>query len=434
MKKTAILFLICMLLLQSFSVFAEVKQPDIESTSAILVQEGTGRIMYEKDADKKAYPASTTKVMTAMLAIENLDPAATLTASETAVQIDRDGSNMGILAGEVLTVEQLLYGLLVHSANDAANVLAEAVSGDIPAFIDLMNKRAEELGMTGTHFMNAHGYHDPEHYTTARDMMKLVQKAMENDLFRTIVATPTYEIPPTNRYEEIRYLSSNNALLNPMKGHRYIYEGAQGIKTGHTSDAGYCLTSYVNRKGVGYYCVTMNAPVNETGSYSFIDSIALYDYVFKGFAMQTVADTNEIVSTRDVKWAKGDEHAILSAKVPLEVLLPKQFDKDKLTQEVYTEEKIVAPIKKGDILGRLEYFYDGESVGSVDLVASRDVSRSFLKMIFQTLWSVIFSVWVMVPLALIVLVLILRSVAESKRQRREREKRRQQFRRDFYQH
>ena len=434
MKKFVAVFLVIIISLSGVSVFAENKnnEPDISSGSAILVQEGTGRIMYEKNADKRVFPASTTKVMTAMLAIEKLDPAQSLTASETAIQIDRDGSNMGILHNEILTVEQLLYGLLVHSANDAANVLAEAVAGSIPAFVELMNQRAAELGMTGTHFMNAHGYHDPDHYTTARDMMTLSVKAMESDLFRTIVSTPVYEIPPTNRYEEVRHLSSNNALLNVMKGHRYIYSGAKGIKTGHTNDAGYCLTSYAERGGLGYFCVTMNAPVDYTGNYSFIDTINLFDYGFKNFALKNVADVNEIVTTHDVKWAKGGDQAVLTAKEPLEVLLPKQYDKELLTTKITTEEKMKAPIKRGDTLGSIEYFYDGVSVGSVELVASKDVSRSFLKMIFQTLWNLIFNVWVMVPFAALVLILILRSMHEEKKKRMARERRRQEFRRDFY--
>ncbi|MBQ9915132.1 MAG: D-alanyl-D-alanine carboxypeptidase, partial [Clostridia bacterium] len=171
MKKFISLGFILIFLLNTFCVFAENDVPEVLSKSAILVQEGTGRIMYEKNADEKVYPASTTKVMTAILAIEALDPSSTLAASEEAIQIDRDGSNMGILRDELLTVEQLLYGLLVHSANDAANVLAEAVAGTVPAFIEKMNEKAKELGMNNTHFVNAHGYHDPEHYTTARDMM-----------------------------------------------------------------------------------------------------------------------------------------------------------------------------------------------------------------------------------------------------------------------
>lgn len=406
--------------------------PEIKAESAILIQAGTGRILMEKNADKKSYPASTTKIMTALLAIENLDPNATLVASETAIDIDRDGSNMGILKDEELTVEQLLYGLMVHSANDAANVLAEAVSGTIPEFVDKMNQRATELGMTGTHFVNAHGYHDEEHYTTARDLATLSACAMENELFRRVVSTTTYEIPPTNKYEETRLLSNSNCMVNRLRDHRYFYEGAAGIKTGHTSDAGACLASYAERNGLAYYCVVLNAPVEYEGNYSFLDTASLFDYGFKAYSLQTVSDMNEIVAVHDVKWSSGGEQAVLSAKTPLTALLPKNYSADKLTREVFTEENMKAPIKTGDILGRMEYFYDGVSLGSVDLVATRDVSRSFLKMIFSTLWHLIFNVWVMTPLTIIVLILILRSMHEAKKQRIARERRRQQVRRDFY--
>ena len=213
MRKITLLFVTFILIFSTLPISAaEDSAPEIQSTSAIMMQAGTGRIMYEKDPDAKAYPASTTKIMTGLLAVENLDPKTELTVSESAIQIDRDGSNMGLLKDEVLTVEQLIYGLLVHSANDAANVLAEAVAGNIPAFVDKMNVRAAELGMDHTHFVNTHGYHDDEHYTTARDLLKLAVEAMKNDLFRQVVATATYTIPPTNKYPEERILSNNNSL------------------------------------------------------------------------------------------------------------------------------------------------------------------------------------------------------------------------------
>ncbi len=433
MKNAVVWFLILILSLCSVPIFAEdeAKAPEISAEAAILMQEGTGRILYEKNADKKMYPASTTKVMTAMLAIENLDPTSTLTASETSVQIDRDGSNMGILTGEVFTVEQLIYGLLLDSANDAANVLAEGVSGSIPAFVELMNQRAAELGMTNTHFMNAHGYHDPEHYTTARDMATLCQRAMESELFRKVVETPQYEIPPTNRYKEIRYLSSGNSLINPMRGHAYLYDGAKGIKTGHTSDAGYCLTSYAERKGLDYICVVLNAQYEYPNNYSFVDTISLFNYGFGKFSLRNVADVNEIVATHDVQWAKGDDQVLLTAKTPLEALLPKTYFKELLTTKITVEEKIKAPVKKGTVLGKIEYLYDGESVGSVELVAAKDVSRSTLKMVFGTLWGLIFNVWVMTPLTIIVIILILRKVIEENKKKKEREKKRQAFRREL---
>lgn len=434
MRKFGIFFLV---LLICFSVViypgAEAaKAPELVSSQAILAQKGTGRIFYEKNADQKAYPASTTKVMTALLAIENLAPDAVLSASETAIQIDRDGSNIGILHDEKLTVEQLLYALLVASANDAANVLAEAVAGDIPKFVDMMNAKANELGMMGTHFVNTHGYHDDNHYTTARDMLTLCMYAMDNPLFAKIVGTAQYEIPPTEKYEEVRYLSNNNALINPMKGHKYVYQGAAGVKTGSTQKAGFCLTSFAARDGREFFCVTLGAPFESEENGSFTDTIALFNYAFDNFSLYNVSDINEIVATHDVHWAKGDDMAVLTAKTPFEVLLPKGYDKEKLSTELYVEEDIYAPVKKGDILGRAEYFYDGQSLGSVDLVASQPVKRSFLRMVFASLFGLIFNAWVMTPLCIIVLLLLLRSMLEARRKRIARERRRQQMRRDFY--
>lgn len=434
MRKLLLLFMSFILIVSGlFPGFVAAESvPEISSGHAILAEASSGRVFYEKAADEKAFPASTTKIMTALLAIEALDPAASLTATESAIQIDRDGSNMGILNGEVLTVEQLLYGVLVHSANDAANVLAEAVSGSIENFVALMNQRAAELGMTGTHFSNAHGYHDPEHYTTARDLLTVAVTAMKNDLFRKIVATPTYEIPPTNKYTEVRYLSTSNALINPMRGHRYLYEGAKGIKNGYTDVAGACLVSYAERKGKAFICVTMEAPVNEEGTHSFIDTYRLLNYGFNEFTLKTVADVSEIVTTHEIKWAKGGDYALLSVNAPVELLLPKNYDKEKLTREIYTEEKTHAPVKKGEILGRVEYFYDGASLGSADLVVTEDVKRSFFKMTLGSLIDFIFSAWVMTPLAIIVVILLLRSAREEKKKKRERAKRREQARRDFY--
>ncbi len=426
------LILIFILVISSLAVPVSAAGPDIKASSAILVHADTGRILFEKDADKKAYPASTTKIMTALLAIENLDPNAILTASETAIDIDRDGSNMGLLNGETLSVTQLLYGLMVCSANDAANVLAEAVAGDIETFVGKMNERAAELGMENTHFVNAHGYHDAEHYTTARDMVRLAAAAMQHELFRTVVGTAIYEIPPTNKYEETRIISNNNALVNAYRDHRYAYSPATGIKTGHTSDAGSCLVSSAEKNGMSYYAVVLDAPNDAEGNYSFLDSIALFEYGFSAYSMQTVSTSSEIVAIPKVKWGAGADSVILTTKDPVQLLLPKGYDKSKLTSEITTEERIVAPISEGDVLGRITYFYNGEQVGSMDLVSTEKIRRSFFKMIFGTLIDFIFSIWVMGPLGLFVALLILRSYLKARRRRKRREKLRQEARRDFY--
>lgn len=435
MKKVFSWMSIFLLLLQlSSAVFAEEsKQPDIKATSAVLVDSASGRVLYEKEAKAKCYPASTTKIMTGLLALENLNLGDAVTASATAVDVDRDGSNMGILEGEILTVEQLLYGLMVHSANDAANVLAEAVSGSLSAFVEKMNTRAAELGMENTHFANPHGYHDDNHYTSAYDLYLLAKVAMQNEVFAKIVGTPTYEIPPTNRYKETRSLSNNNALINPMKGRKYLYSAATGVKTGHTSKAGNCLVSSAEKNGSSFLCVVLNAP-NENGTnYSFADTISLLDYGFQNFKTQTISDTEEILATKEVKWAAGNAQAVLTAKEPFTALLPADFDKASLEKTLTVEEGIKAPLAEGETVGKITYTYDGTVIGETELVNKKAIKRSYMRMIFGTLLHWILSVWVMVPLGIIVAVLLVLRWREMKRRQKRRRQRKYANRRNFYQ-
>lgn len=418
------------MIFSSLCVYAENK-PEITSEAAILIDFKSGDVLFEKKADEKNYPASTTKIMTAILAIENLDYGEVLTASETAVDIDRDGSNMGILAGETFTAEQLLYGLMVHSANDAANVLAEAVAGSISDFVIMMNAKAKELGMTNTNYVNPHGYHHEDHYMSAKDLATLSMYAMKNEKFRVIASTPTYEIPPTEKYDEVRHLSSNNMLINPMKGRKYLYSPAKGIKTGHTGDAGYCLSSFAEKDGASYICVTMKAPIDENDNHSFKDTINIFEYGFNNYKMKSISDVGEILATSPVKWAKGGKHAVLTTNTAFEVLLPVSFKEADLTTNITLTEKVAAPVKQGDVLGSIEYIYNEKSLGVIDLVATEDIKRSFVKMIFGSIFDFIFSIWVMGPLfAILVILLIIRSYNLRKR-RKMREMRRKQNRENF---
>ena len=409
------------------------KPPEIKASAAILADRASGRVLYEKDADAKRYPASTTKIMTALLAIEALDPAKLAVASQTAVDIDRDGSNMGILAGEELTVEQLIYGLLVESANDAANVLAEEVSGSIPAFVAQMNARAADLGMNGTHFANPHGYHDDNHYTTARDLYVLADAAMAHELFRKAVSTPTYEIPATNRYKTVRTLSNNNSLINPMKGRKYLYSAATGIKTGHTSKAGNCLVASAEKDGSSFLCVVLDAP-NENGTnYSFADPIALFQYGFTNFKTQTVSDMEEILATKEVKWAAGGKQAVLSAKEPLTALLPVSYDAARLEKTLAVSDELKAPVAEGETVGTITYVYDGTELGKIELISKTAVKKSYMRMIFGTLFHYLLSVWVMLPLGILVAVILVLRWIELRRQSRRRRQRKYANRRSYYQ-
>ena len=438
MNKTVSLLAVLLILLQFGTVAmaeeekSEDGSPYIEASSAILIEANSGRVFFEQNADDKRYPASTTKVMTAVLALEALDPAAVATASQTAVDVDRDGSNMGILSGEELTVEQLLYGLLVHSANDAANVLAEQVSGSIETFVELMNTKAAELGMKDTHFVNTHGYHDDNHYTTARDMAKLALYAVQNETFQKIVSTATYDIPPTNKYTKVRNLSNNNALINPMKGQKYLYSPAKGIKTGHTSKAGHCLLSEAEKNDLHYICVVMDAPVKQGIDYSFQDTINLFNYGFKNFKFQTIASDSDIVSTKEVKWAAKGEQAVLYAKEPFSVILPADYNKDLLTTSVSVPDEVKAPVAQGQAVGTITYSYDGAELGTMELVAGKEVKKSYFRMIFGTLGKIVFSVWFMVPLGIVVVILIILRMNDLKRKKMMRRRKKYMSRKNFY--
>lgn len=427
MKKILYFILILLLIvsatMSNLYIIAAAEGPEIKSAAAILIDYKTGHTLFEKNADNKAYPASTTKIMTGILAIENLDPETVITASATAIDIDRDGSNIGILLDEQLTADELIYALLVHSANDAANVLAETISGTIGDFVTLMNSKAIELGMTNTHFTNAHGYHDDNHYTTARDLSRLCAYAMKNEKFAAVVSTPNLDLPPTEKYPHVRHLSSNNMLINPLKGQKYLYKGAKGIKTGHTEKAGYCLASFAQKDKLSFICVTMASPIDEKDNHSFKDTIALFDYGFNNFKVKTLPSTNEIVTTADVKWAKGGERAILTVDTPIEALLPSVYDPSDLTTTITLYDKIKAPVAKGDVLGTMEYFYKGESAGVVNLVVKSDVKRSYLRMISTTVLDA-----VKIPFFILTAIYIILRTIKARKKRKMRRMRRQQLR------
>ncbi|MBQ0060080.1 MAG: D-alanyl-D-alanine carboxypeptidase, partial [Lachnospiraceae bacterium] len=220
---------------------------NVASETACLMDADTGAILYNKDMDRQMYPASITKVMTTMLALEygNLSDQVTMTSTGVAY-VQSYSSNLGTLVGEVFTLEQLLYGTMLKSANDMATQVGEYIGGTLPSFIDLMNHKAEELGCTNTHFANACGMPDETHYTSAHDMVLIGQEAIKNEEFRKIVGTHTYTIPPTNMYSQPREFSSHNPLLtNPD----YAFPGIIGGKTGNTNAAGNTLTTYTSNYG-----------------------------------------------------------------------------------------------------------------------------------------------------------------------------------------
>lgn len=397
--------------------------PDVLSDAAILINSNTGKILYEKNSNKQMYPASTTKIMTAFIALNRLELSSRITASKSAVSIADDSSKMGIVEGEVLTVEELLYALLVQSANDAANVLAEAVSGSISEFVGLMNQTAQELGMTNTHFSNAHGYHDENHYTTAYDMSLVAQEAMKNSVFAKIVSAKSIEIQPTNKCDKVRKFLTRNYLISPS-GSVSQYRYANGIKTGHTEKAGQCFVGSAQKNGMDLITVVFHAP-EDAPERAFIDTKNMFEYAYSKYRIETVLTADEIASTCNVKWASGKSHLVLKATHDVKTLLPREnYNSALLTSKITVYDDITAPVKAGDELGEIKYFYDEQEVTTAKLYASRDVSKSYMKQIS----SYVLNIWFLLIFGLIVFMLVLKRAKERQRAARMRRIRKRQKR------
>ncbi|MCC8160029.1 MAG: D-alanyl-D-alanine carboxypeptidase [Oscillospiraceae bacterium] len=399
--------------------------------SAMLLDMSSGRILYSKNPDDRVYPASTTKIMTGILALELGNMSDTVTATYDALKdITLEDSHMGILIGEELTMEQLVNGMLVYSANDAANVIAIQIAGSMDAFVQLMNEKAQELGMTGTNFVNACGTHDDNHYTTARDLSILAQYAMQNEQFREIVKKPIYNIPATNKYSSERILVNTNLFLGTSRSTYYYYPPAIGIKTGHTSEAGYCLVSAASYNDTELLAVVMNCANADTKeqAYSYIDSKSLFEFGFDNYLHQILATVGDIIYDSKVYEAKDDMRVAVTVENDVSALIAnKEGSIDEVEKTIDMPEQISAPITKGDVLGTVTYTYKGNQIGTANLVATNDVERNNLLHVFHLILKVLTSPFFFIP-AILLIILILFSRHQKKK--RERKRRIQQLKRN----
>ena len=361
---------------------AEVPDPAIQAKAALLVDANTGRMVYGKNEHEELYPASLTKIMTALLTLEAVDSGQLsmdqpITVTESALEgLAADGSTAGIRAGEVLTVEQLLECMLIVSANEACNILAEQVSGSVDAFVGAMNEKAAALGCENTHFVNPSGLHDPDHYTSAWDLYLITKAAMQYPEFMEICDSAKAVIPATNLSKE-RTLYTTNHLLSTWRVIGYRDKRAHGIKTGSTSDAGHCLISSAQEGELHFVSVVMGAErIEENGVgnlLNFSETSHLFDYGFKNFAYRTILEDKEIIQEVPVSLSKTDYVTVHPAN-NVESLFPRDLDPAELDRVISLPEAVEAPITAGDKLGTME-LRDGDTVyASVDLLASSDVT------------------------------------------------------------
>ncbi len=393
-----------------------IEPPYIDATSAILVDADYDEVLYALDPDELRYPASITKVMTGLLTIEAIDRGelfmdTTVTLGDDLYTgIGEGGSSQGLKTGEVLSVRDLLNCALIPSANEACNALASAVAGSIPAFVDRMNQRAAQLGMTGTHFTNTHGYHDNAHYTTARDVSRMCLEAMKHPDFREIVSSTSYVVPATNLSPQ-RELHDTNALVSNFRtgSAELLYRYAIGIKTGSTPEAGYCLASAAEKDGRMMIAVLLGGKYWKANGEMvehnyFTDSKSLLEYGFNSFSRKTVLNQIDPISTIPVRLCAEQDYVTVQPAGSLEATLPNDLDPALFERKtVLPEEPLEAPISQGQVLGSISVSYGDRDFGTVELVATTTLERSQYLYILDQLQRLFSKLWVKLLLLAVIL-------------------------------
>lgn len=385
MKKTLALVLTVLLFaLVPMTAMADFDPSSISTAHVLLMDADTGTVLYEYGGYTTAYPASTTKIMTAILAIENCDVSSEIV---TVGEHEAEGSRLRVEDGEMMPLMDMLYGMMLISGNDCAKAIAEHVAGTVDDFAVMMNEKAVALGMTGTHYVNPHGLPNDDHYTTAYDMALLARYAMQNETFRTIVSTPTYHIEATNMDRNGYDLTNTNKLLRSDSD--FYYPDCIGIKTGTTVSAGYCFVGAAERDGRTLILVLMGDWQDQVSTdYRFRNAVKMFDWGFENYAEMPFSELG-VPTTVDVSVANASFDdpmggiLTLNAAIPADQLIVGTTARIAELREgagsismVHTvNQTLVAPIEEGTVLGTVIYSYAGQVLLTADLTASRTVAE-----------------------------------------------------------
>lgn len=389
----------------SFTSAAWADGPQIVGETAALIDARTGQLLYGKDEHKRMYPASTTKALTALLALEraNIDDVVTIGPNP----VNAGGTSMWFLEGEQLTLEELLYALMMNSANDAGVAIAEHIAGSVENFAEISNQRAKEIGTGDTHFTNPHGMPDKNHYSTAYDLALIGREAMKNKDLRKIVSTIHHEVLRSDP-EAQKYLFNHNKLL---WSRIYGYKGATGLKTGYTVEAGQCIIASAERDGRELIAVVLRSE----GSNLWTDAANLLDYGFENFTNRQLVFGGTVMDNLPVKY--GRDNVKLVAAEDFYYTFPKQGGGD-VRISVEPVKEVSAPVTKGTVLGTTVILNGQEELGRVNLVAAADVERDWFAL------GKNFFLWTMPPLLIFLWV---RRRVVLQRRRKKREARRRQY-------
>lgn len=363
---------------------ALVREMNVNCGACLLEDLQTNRVLYGQDHSARIYPASVTKVLTALVVLNHvhagdLSLRTRVTASDTFTHgLTADASSGNIKTGERFTVEQLLYMLLLPSHCDAANVLAEAAAGSLEDFGEEMNQTAQDLGCTGSHFVNPSGLHDKNHYTTCDDLYRIAKAAYQYDTFRKIISTAHYTVPATNLSQK-RSIHSTNALICSDTYSQYLYDPCVGGKTGTTNPAGRCLLSFAKKDGRTLCCVMMGCDylINEDGSWDllqFSESKRLFEWGFDNFVTLPLIEKGSVQASVPVKYGRGARRVELTAAQDLSAVLPKDLAASDFTFQTELPDELEAPIRAGETVGTLTLTLNGISYGSVPLQTAENIS------------------------------------------------------------
>lgn len=354
----------------------------VSSKAVYLINSDTGSVLYEKNADEKVYPASITKLTTALVVMQKfgnaLDTVVTVQQGDLDPLVGTGSSALGLRSGEQITVRDLVYGMLVRSGNDCAMALARAAGGSVTAFVDMMNEEAKTLGATHTHYVNPEGLDDPNHYTTAKDIYIIARAVMQNDFLASVVGTPTYQIPATNK-SPARTVRTTNHLMTINS--QYYMSEVKGIKTGTTDQAGACLVSVSQKKGMTYYAVVMGGTetgtgVNDTNT-AFADTKMLHQWALDQFDLRPVLNTGTPQAQVPLLYAWKKTVLKLVPKEQFNALIPASLSKAKVTvTPLNLPKELPSPVKKGQEICKADVLLKGQKVGTVQLVAAEDIQRS----------------------------------------------------------
>ncbi len=397
----------------------------------------TDTVVYDKNGEKKMYPASITKIMTYIIVAEHIkdfDNTKITVKKELMDSLLGTGSSVsGFKANDVLSVMQLLHCLMIKSGNDAALVLADYVgNGQISNFIEMMNNKAKDLGCSGTHFVNPHGFHDDDHYTTAKDLVTITKYAMEIPNFMEICSSPTSYIMGQDKYP----LVTTNSMIDQARGGKYYYQYARGIKTGHTDEAGWCLVSSAVYNGYSYLCVALGAPIKDTSgnkinnNYAMLDSKSIYKWAFTNLELKPILKKTDPLCEVKLNLTTNKDSILLHPADDYSALLPKKVNTTSIDIKIEKPESIDAPIKVGQKIGTAILSYANKEISRIDLISAEDVDRNIILYIIKCMTDITSSIWFKLALVLaiiLILTYIFLLASYNKKARRKRAKIRKRY-------